>query len=318
MPEYEDEKIPVIFIEITDQMDSGFILDGTEGTPNEVQLRSASVTTIPSIGYRKGVKARLGHDGKPMLKDGQPVMQEYNELIRFIRNETEISVQRQKELGIEPNNKNDKIVIEKGSVTVARDAGNIGLFDYLVESFYNASNKKRSNKATALYKIVEKDKEDEESIELAFIIKDATEYVSKLRMKVGKKDGKDTYKYNEEKINGICDLLHVWAESYPGKIKGILEFAKNKPKDFMEEVTRWEQMTETEVSHMVQLGVIIFDKNVVQSKTKEKVYKSLGTENLSKEQKIERFADYLRTSEGKDAYGELKAELEAAKEKALK
>ena len=41
-------------------------------------------------------------------------------------------------------------------------------------------------------------------------------------------------------------------------------------------------------------------------------------ERLGKFEKMERFADWLRTSDGHEAYMELKAEIDAAKNKLLK
>lgn len=313
MPELMEDKVPVMFIELSDMRDSGFIKDGTENTPHEEKLRSPLRRYIPNIGYRKGEK--LVKDPKT----GKEVLTKYNEQIRFIRNETEISVRVQKELGIEPaGKKEDRIVIERGYATVAREGSDIGLYDYLKDAFYNETNPDRSEKATALYRIVEKDKQAEFSNEGDFIVMDALAYIKTLRTVTGEKDGKKLYRYNEEKINGLCELLAIFAETNATKVQAIIFNARNQPEWFMSKVTKWEQTTETEVTHALKLNVIRFNKNVAEYVTKEKIIKLMGSENLKHDDKISRLSDWLRTSDGHEAYMELKAELEAAKEQSLK
>lgn len=305
MPEVKENQIPVMFIELVEKGDSGFIQDGTAGTPFEVRLNAPSITWIPTEGWRKQKKD----------EHGKTLKTPFNERIRYISSESEISIKKQKELGIEPTRggKGDKIIFEKGYFTIAREEPNIGLYDYLKESFYNQNNPDRSAKATAIYKVIEPDKDAEIFNEDEMASADAIQYIGTLYSKVGEKQ----YKYHHEKIDGLCSMLEIFAETSAAKIQSIITVAKIHPRKFMNIVTRWEQTTETEVTHALSFNVIFFDKNVAQYKAKDKVIKSLGTENLTQNQKVTKLADWLRTAEGHQEYMELKAELEAAQEKSL-
>ncbi len=307
MPEYKEDKTPVIFLELVDMKDSGFIKDGTENTPNEEQLKAPAIRWIPNRGYRaKKVEETI---------NGKKVITKYNEEIRFIRNQPELSVKRQKELGIEPlnNGKGDKIMIPKGYATIAREGTDISLYDYLKDVFYNESNPDRSERADKIFRIIEKDKQAEATIEDEMMLADAMAYVGTLYQR----KGKDQYLYNENKISGLCEVFQVFGETNAVKITSLITVAKLRPEWFMNKVSKWEQTTNTEVAHALQLNVIRFEKNAAVYVEKDKVIKSLGVDNIKQEEKIERLSDWLRTSDGNEAYTELRAEIEAAKEKSL-
>ncbi len=303
MPQLKDKDAPeVMFIELCDLKSSGFIQDGTENTPNPIEINYPSVKFIPNVGYRRGIKKEI--------RGGKEVETFYNEQIRFIRNETEISVQRQKELGIEPSPKMDKIIIEKGVAVVERDANNIGLYDFLHDVYYNKSVPNRSQKATAIFQIIEKDERAEEDLDYDIALSDAMSYLTKLSQKVGDK----LYKYDEDKIDGLCSLFTVFSDTPATKLRSLIAFAKTTPLRFMQAVTIWEQTTETEITQALNLNVIGFDANVALYKNKDKVIKSLGVEKMKQAEKISKLADWFRTSDGNEAYTEFRVELEAAKQ----
>jgi hypothetical protein len=303
MPQLKDKDAPeVMFIELCDLKSSGFIQDGTENTSNPIEIKYPSVKFIPNVGYRRGVKKEI--------RGGKEVETFYNEQIRFIRNETEISVQRQKELGIEPSPKMDKIIIEKGVAVVERDANNIGLYDFLHDVYYNKSVPNRSQKATAIFQIIEKDERAEEDLDYDTALADAMVYLTKLSQKVGDK----LYKYDEDKIDGLCSLFTVFSDTPATKLRSLIAFAKTTPLRFMQAVTLWEQITETEITQALNLNVIGFDANVALYKNKDKVIKSLGVEKMKQAEKISKLADWFKTSDGNEAYTEFRVELEAAKQ----
>lgn len=312
MPEVQEDEVPVIFVELYEKGESGFIKQGTEGTPFEERLQFPSRRYIPTEGMRKGVKKSTAL----INGESKEVETRYNEKIRWIANETEISVARQKELGIDWENggRYNKIAIDKGYLTVAREGSGVGLYDYLTQVFYNVDAPGRSQNATKIFRIIQKDKEAEVYNESEMIAVDAVKYVGTLVTKVAE----GQYKYNQEKLDGLCQIMNIWAETNATKIKALFVNAKDHPKDFMELVTIWENTTVTEVTQALKLKVLAFDKNMVMYPAKDKVAKSLGTENLKYDEKIARYADWLRTSDGHEAYLELKAELEAAQDKQLK
>jgi hypothetical protein len=306
--ELKNEKVPTIYIELRDKRPSGFILNGTHGTKHEVQLDAPTARFIPNIVYRINCKEQT--------LNGKNLKTPMNEAIRWIKNETEISVEVQKERGIIPHRigKEDKIIIEKGNFSVAREGAYIGLYDYLMDVFYNGTNKDRSDGADAIYNVIELGKEEEETNEMDFMIADAINFVRKLVQKIGEKK----YKYDEDRINNLCQIFLVYAETMPGKVEALMQHAKYDPKNFIEKATKITQTKITEVAHALELSVIVFKGNTVMYANKDKVIATLGTGNMSQENKISKLADLFGTPEFKAAYEEFVLELEIAKEQALK
>jgi len=304
--ELQKEKIPIIFIELVDRRPSGFILDGTRGTKYESELDSPTARFIPNVGFRRVFKTET--------INGKEVKTPINEPIRWIKNETEISVQKQKERGIVPNKqtREDKIIIEKGTFSVAREGSYVGLYDYLLEAFYNVSNPNRSSSASDIYRVIELGKDEEELNEMDFLIADATAFVKKLVQKTGTKQ----YKYNEEKINALCEMFAVYAETMPGKVEALMNMVKFDPEAFLQKATKMEQTKATEISHALQLNVVTFKGNTFQYVEKDKIIATLGTGNISHANKIEKMADLFGTPDFKAQYEEFQLELEIAKENA--
>jgi hypothetical protein len=303
-----DEKPPMVFIELVDQGNSGFIQDDTIGTPTPMQLRAPGIRFIPNEGYRRGKKVDV--------INGKEKEVSFNEKIRYIKNEVIISLAEQRRLGIEPSPlaREDKIPIEKGYATIVREGATIGLYDFIVEAYYNESNPHRSEKATAIYRVLKLDERAEQINEDELIAADAIKYVGTLYNKVGK----NQYQYNEERINGICEFLGIFAETNATRIQALMSLAKQRPAWFVEKVTKFEQTTITEVTHALELNVIRFNGNIAEYVSKEKILKNLGAGKHSHDQKIGKVADYLRTAEGHEAYMELKAEIQVAIENTLK
>lgn len=323
--EVRDETPPVMYIEVFDRRDSGFYLDqngvpgGTRGTKFEMGIDCPTACFIPNLGYRKGYKTLIDRaTGKEVIDKttGKPKIQAYHEQIRYIKEQTEISVEKQKALGIVPHRagQEDMIEIKKGNMTIVREGSHIGLFDYILDAFYNASNPDRSQGAAKIYKVIELGKEEEEMNDDDIMMADALKFVARFY----KKTGKGVYKYNEEKINGLCELFSVFGATMSGKVTALNLLAKADPETFLTKAEKFEQITITEITHALQLNVIRFNENTVEYVEKEKVIVSLGTGKLSHEKKIEKLADMLHTSELTAAYEELKVELELAKEKSLK
>ncbi len=301
------EKPPMVFIELVDQGNSGFIQDDTANTPTPNQLRAPSIRFIPNEGMRRGRRVDIvGGKGKVVT---------FNERIRYIKNEEIISLAEQKRLGIEPSGlaREDKIPIERGYATIVREGASVGLYDYITQAYYNDSNPDRSEKATAIYRVLQIDKQAEAHNQDELIAADAIKYVGSLYEKIGK----NSYRYNEDKINAICEFLSLFAETPATRIQALMSHAKQRPEWFLDKVTKLEQTTITEVTHALELNVICFKGNVAEYVAKDKILKSLGARKMTQEQKITCLADWLRTAEAHEAYIELKAEIDIAKSKSI-
>lgn len=298
------ENPPVLFIELYDRRPSGFILDDDKrGTSQQTEIDCPTAEFIPNFGYRKGVKIVNGKE------------QKYNEQIRYIKEQTEISVEKQKALGIVPHRagKEDMIEVKKGNFTITREGSYVGLYDYLMESFYNASNPERSESAAKIYRVVEIGKEEEIMNEDDIAMADALKFIARFYQKTAK-----GYTYNEEKINSLCEIFAVFAETMSGKVAALNGLAKVEPVEFMKKAEKFEQRTITEITHALQLNVIQFQGNTVMYVGKDKIIASLGTGNMGQDKKIEKLADLLHTPELKAAYEELQLEIEIAQERQLK
>lgn len=295
----DKEKYEVMYIEAVGMTGSGWIQDDTRGTANPIEIGWPSQFGIPRTGKRM-VK---GEKGKWAYED-----------IRHIKGCPIISLNEQKARGIEPSADPtaDALFLEKGCGYFVKEPGMEGTFDYLKDAFYNESNPDRSTKATALYRLIKMEEKNEAEMEVTMLRADATKYVGTLYEKKGK-----VYFYNENKIDGICQLLSIFAESPSGKVTAIQRIANQRPEWFLDKVQRFEQTTLTEVAHAFEMNLLGVKGNAIVYKDKDKIVCTLGNEQMTHDVKMERFADWLRTNDGHEAYMELKAELEAAKNKLL-
>ena len=295
----KEEKPEMLYIEALGMRGSGWIQDGTENTANPIELAWPEKFGIPVTGKRKVFK----EDGGWYLED-----------IRHIKSCPIIGVPEQKQKGIEPSPMpwEDALTLDKGFGIFVREGEMTGTFDYIKEATYNVSNPDRVATATGLYRVIKMEKKNEADIENEMVQADAIKFVGTLYEKKGK-----SYVYNEQAIDAVCSLLSIFAETYSGRVIAIQQAAKQNPSWFLDKVVKFQQTTLTEVLHALELNVIEFSGNNVQYKTKDKLIVSLGSDKLSRDQKIENFGNWLRTSDGHEDYMELKAEIEMAKEKEL-
>ncbi len=289
------EKPRVIFIEVADKRDSGFVRDGTEGTKYEERLNCPGKLIVPSYSFR--------HAYDKVEKEW------FNEEIQYIKGQREISVAKQREKGLKPNPKMDKIIIEKGHMSIAREGADIGLFDYMENSFWNVSNPDRSENASALYRVVDLTKIEEQINERDILGNEAAAEVYALQTKKG-----GVWVYQEQRIDSFCELFNVTATSYASKITALAGTAKLYPKEFLEKIAIFEQTSATLVSHALQLNVIKFEGNVAAYVKKDKIVKDLGLEKMKHDEKIAELATYLRSKDGYEANQELTVEVEFAME----
>lgn len=301
-------KAPVLFLELVDQRPSGFVLDGTNNTPFYQELHAPNISWIPADGFMSEMKKEK--------VNGKEVEIRHNKRIRYIKNENDIDFASQEKRGIKPAPHEDKIPFEKGYATIVGEGSTIGLYNYLSVVFYNAGAPNRPDTATPIFRVLDLNKKAEEFNESDIEMADAIKLAGELYTSTGKKD--NPYIYDEDRIDAIARILNVIGETPTIKLRAIIVTAKNRPRWFLDNVVKFEQIIFTEVSHALQLDVIEFDGNTAQYKGGAKIIKSLGTEKLSQTDKVEKLASYLKTNDGTRALTELRAAIEFAKEKQLK
>lgn len=292
-------KAPVMYLELLEKRNSGFVKNGTDGTAFHEELNCPNIRWIPNSGF-KAVKEKHG--------DGEVVA--FKE-IRWVKNCSTIDKDEQDRRNIKPNRMEDKIPFEKGFATVVREGSTISLYDYLKDVFYSKDSEDRPETADAIYRVMQLDKQAEEIDESDIEMADAIKLVASLRTQVSAKD--KSYKYNEERLDAMCTICNVYADSVATKFHALMSLAKARSKWFLDLIVKFEQTILTEVTHAVELEVIRFDGNTALYKDEDKVIKNLGTGNLAKDTKIEKLSDFLKTKEGNPHLTELRAKVEVAK-----
>jgi len=298
-----EAKVPTIFIELCDKKGSGFILDNTEGTKFEQERNCPSVYFVPSTSFRYA----------NVLKAGQPEGGETErilEQIRFITNNPEISVLKQDKAGWKPNPKTDKIVIMNGNMSVAREGGNVGKYDYLTQSVeFNLSNENKLPHARAIYEIIDINKIQEDKNEEEISLNEARSFVYGLQEKKN-----NVWVYQNERIDALCELFSVYGSTPASKISMLSDQASAHPDNFLKKIKIFEASTGILIAHAIQLGVITIEKNIVSYVGKNKIIKNLGSGSANQADRIESLSNFLRTKDGHEAFLELQAELQLAKE----
>jgi len=292
-------KAPVMYLELLEKRNSGFVKNGTDGTAFHEELNCPNIRWIPNSGF-KAVTEKHGDRDVVAFKE-----------IRWVKNCSTIDKAEQDLRNIKPNRMEDKIPFEKGFATVVREGSTISLYDYLKDVFYSKDSENRPETADAIYRVMQLDKQAEEIDESDIEMADAIKLVASLRTQVGTKD--KSYKYNEERLDAMCTICNVYADSTATKFHALMSLAKARSKWFLDLVVKFEQTILTEVTHAVELEVVRFDGNTALYKDDEKVIKNLGTGNLAKDTKIEKLSDFLKTKEGNPHLTELRAKIEVAK-----
>jgi hypothetical protein len=305
MPTLDKDGIPIMFLETCLQGESGFYMDGTAGTPYAQQLRTPAIEWIATTGMEVIEEVTKDINGKEVRK-------KMNRRIRHIKDCDTIYPEEQDKRGFVPNRNSDKIIMENGFITIKDEGSTANTFKYLLAATYFADNPLRPATATKRYREIKINERAVAFVDDDELLTAAKAKVYALRLSTGEK-GK--YKYNQDKINSYCNLLDIVELSPETQIFSLIENAKRDPKTFLNTVVKAEQTVVTEISHALQLDVIMFDGNNAQYTKESKVITSLGTLKMSNNKKIEALADYLQTPEGNNDLTELRTKLEVEKER---
>lgn len=303
-------EVPTMYLEVVTTGESGYVRDDTAGTAHEETINCAEVTFIPN----RGKMAEEILDESNENKSFNPKRYR-NVEISYIKDCPYIKVEDQKKFGYERNKiaTVDSIVIKKGKALIKRE-GDVALYDYIMNVFYNLSAPNRPKTAKALIKVVEIEKNISTRNEDKFLQARAITFVETLVIKTGQK-----YQYKESKIDNILTALKLFGgDNYSDKIRVLTEHAEKFPKEFLDIVSKLDNVTMTEITHALELDIIHFEGGIAQYVSDKKVVATITTEAKSQNKKIEALSDILQTPEYAQAYQELRAKLEIAKEKSLK
>jgi len=312
-----ENTLPDMFVvELVNQQPSGIIKDGTKGMPWEEQKMCAETHTIPSTGLRAIFKT--DENGDPVLdKDGKKIRVGVEE-IQWIEGQDEIVVAKQREMGLlRPNSDvpihgRSRIIITKGYRQILKGGVETGLSNYMRDVFWNVEAEGRSEKSTGFFKTSNPLAAVEKQNSSIFEVAEAVFYCKSLTEKVG-----DKWVYKEDRIDAIMHLFNLGSErpTYESKLTAILTKANTDPVNFLNLAKKLDQVTVTEVKHAIELGIIKIEKNSFPYVNKDKILHALGLGNFSEDKKIAMLCDYLQSKDGFQDWAELRAEVQAAKEK---
>lgn len=300
------DEVPTMYIEVVTTGESGYVRDDTRGTPYEETINCAGITFVPNSG--KMAEEIIDE------KTGRPTGRFKNVPIRYIKDCPYIKVEDQKRFGYEKNSiaTNDAIVITKGKSIIKRE-GDIALFDYLFNVFYNTTAPKRPRTAKAIFKVVEVEKKVNSGNEDKFLQAQAIIAVSTLVIKTG-----NSYKYKESKIDNILTAIEKFGgDNYSDKIKVLTDYAEKQPKSFLDITSKLENITITELMEAIELDLIRIAGSTAEYVESKKILASIPPELKSTAKKMEYVAELLQTPEYAQAYTEFRAKLEIAQEKSL-
>lgn len=299
------QKVETMVVEWCNQRDSGYRPDGGNNSPLDSKVTCGSQCFIPNTG--KMAREILNDKGEGTGKF------EYV-AIRYVKGCQEIEVELQKKMGVNPSRitTEDQIMLPKGN-GLFKNEGDLALYKYVANVFWNEDAPNRSKNVKSLYRIVKKEQKVTSGNELEFAKAEAVIYVKKLVTKTG-----NEYKYNEAKIDSCINILSLPnLGSYSDKISVLTQKANQKPIEFLQTVTKLDDTLTTEISYALQLDLIRFAGNVAEYCDDKKILASLGEGQMKQAAKITKLADLLNMDEYKGAYEEFKIKLELAQEKSI-
>lgn len=300
----ELEKVPSLYIEIITKGESGYVRDDTKDSDFPEKINCPSLTFIPNTGFMS----------KEIFVEGKATGRYKNVALRYIKNCPVIEIEEQEKLGWDKTRQplTDTIQIEKGKALIEREH-DIALYDYMSNVFWNIDAPNRPKTAKGLFKVVQVEEKVKLGNENKFLQARALTQVEKLVIKTG-----NSYKYQETKIDNILTAINKHGgENYSEAINVLTNYAEKQPKEFLDVVSHLENITATLVAHALELDVIRFEGCTVEYVDGKSIVATVGSENKSNAKKIEALSDLLKTPEYAQAYQELQAKIEIAKEKAL-
>ncbi len=289
-------KYPVAIFELIPASSNGanFVREDTIGTANPVVLIHPKNRVIQNESVKRVQSAT---DKKVFV----------NVPTRYIYNQEITLKSKQVEMNIQSNPKTDKIVFINGLLTVPKDGAFVGLYNFMQEHAQNLSNKDRVETLTPIFREIKPAEDAHQDNWNDFLIVEAVGYIKALVTEQGGK-----YIYNEERIDALCPLFNVYAESPEQKTTALIAIAKVDPKGFLEKAKASEQTIGIEINHALALNVIAIETStVIAVERNAKIKEFPGCKDAAAVK--DALASYFSSVGGKEAYDLFKAELQAAK-----
>jgi hypothetical protein len=296
---------PMMILEVLTTGESGYVRDDTRGTDFEETINCPGLLAIPNTGLM----------AEEIIDNGKPTGRYKNIKIRYIKDCPYIRVDEQEKYNIEKSNvvSNDSLSIKKGKAVLKRE-GDVAKFDYLKNVFWNLDAPNRSRTAKALFKVVELEQKVKAMNEDKFLQAEALTTVSRLVIKTG-----GQYKFKEDKIDNLLTALNKHGgDNYSEKINVLTNHAEKFPKEFLDIANTLDNITVTLIAHAIELNVIRFEGFTAEYVDSKSILATVSNENKSSSKKMEALSDMLKTPELAQAYQELQAKVEIAKENELK
>lgn len=283
-PQTNQTDAKVRIFELTDQQDSTYKLEGTEGSAS-VFLRAPGKRVIPStsiwVDPKTGAYVR----------------------IRYIAGCNILEVEKQEERKFKPNVTTGADTIEflNGKLVVVETGDGKTLCEFLDRCSFNEGNPNRRPEATIIFRELKKEVEAQAAINDFFNQKKVFDAIGKLAIQEG---GKTRYK--TESIDYLCSLFGIAgieADNYNEKLQALIEFGRVNPSRFLESIADEQASMKVLVLTAIESGVANFVGDKFTLTDGGRVIKI--AKSKKQEDKVQEVTDHLMTTEAFNDYQQL-------------
>lgn len=300
----ETQKAPnVLVIELVNQQESNFVMDGTPGEAEEMDLKTfLSAPNARKISNKSSIQYTV--------QDGAEKGMTKLRRIRYIKGCDIIDVIEQDKAGYKPAPQLDVIWILNGKLTVIESGADIGLYRFLKAHEGNVSNPDRPDGAFDIFK------EINTAVEAVQVESAMDEEFKILRYLNGLKTlvGENTFNYNEDALQFLCTHFKLGSfDEYKSEAwVSVATYAREYPKKFLTGIAGMTAVVETEVTEALSKGVISIDEVKAFFTQNSKVIMQMPA-NLTNEEKKQKLVDFFINPGNRNEYDALRGALHKAK-----
>lgn len=292
-------KSKTLTLELADRRQSGWVMEGTQGTRDEERLDSPNIYFLPLESVVK------------MTEDAPGYPKGSYRPIRHIEGCNTIYKDEQEKLNIKPNYDRDVIIFSKGICLVPEEGRDRSRYAYLQACEYNANNKDRPETAVPLFRVIEKEVEAVKSLVNMDNKLEAYRLLSTLRDKMD-----SGYSYNNERIDFMCSLFGIsGVESYAEKLEQLQWRAEADPTKFVDSVLNKRSEVKVVILEAEKFNVIAVTGDFASFVDGGLQFYKFNSSK--KPAKIEELVDYFLLPKGQDHSNQMNIRLEKAKLKEL-
>jgi hypothetical protein len=298
--EFEYEKL---VISLVDQQPSSYVQEYIKEQAAYGVLSEGDKPVICAPSWQK-LKSRC----QVLVRDetGRPVGLKW---IRYIKGCDIIDEMEQDAKGFKPNHLTDVIIVKNGEATFFATPGEVGLIKYLKNYDGNVDNPDRPEGAVDVFTVIDTTIDTTKDIELADEKLKALTYLHSLKVV----DGSEVI-YDQDAIEFLCRSFALPKFDTPQEAWAALYATlEEDPIKFNKSVASKDNLYKVDVEHAIEKGVIILQNDFAHF-SNNKMIMSFKEAGLSHKTKVEKLVSFMRESENRLYYEELRVLLSTAVE----